>query len=41
MGDIRVQNGIMTIAGKFKPGDPAPTGYLEWHEWAEVQHRDG
>ena len=26
---------------KYKPGDPPPTGYLEWHEWAEVQRKAG
>jgi len=25
----------------FKPGDPAPSDYLGWHEWAEVQHKAG
>ena len=25
----------------YKPGDPAPDGYLAWHEWAEVQHKAG
>jgi len=25
----------------YKPGDPAPEGYLQWHEWAEVQHKAG
>ena len=25
----------------FKVGDPAPSGYLEWHEWANVQHKGG
>jgi len=25
----------------YKPGDQAPEGYLEWHEWAEVQHKAG
>ena len=25
----------------FKPGDPRPEGYLEWHEWARVQHKAG
>ena len=25
----------------FKPGDPAPSGYNEWHEWAEVQCKAG
>ncbi len=28
---------IVTYAGDYKPGDPPPEGYLEWHEWAEVQ----
>lgn len=26
---------------EFKPGDQAPEGYLQWHEWAEVQHKAG
>lgn len=26
---------------KFKPGDPAPEGYLAWHEWARVQCEAG
>lgn len=25
----------------FKPGDPPPEGYCEWHEWAEVQSKAG
>lgn len=25
----------------YKPGDPAPEGYLQWHEWAEAQHKAG
>ena len=25
----------------YKPGDLPPTGYLEWHEWAEVQRKAG
>ena len=25
----------------FNPGDQAPEGYLDWHEWAEVQHKAG
>jgi len=25
----------------YKPGDPAPEGYCEWHAWAEVQHKAG
>lgn len=23
----------------FKPGDPEPSGYLDWHEWARVQDK--
>lgn len=26
---------------RYRPGDQAPQGYLEWHEWAEVQHKAG
>jgi len=25
----------------YKPGDSEPTGYLQWHEWAEVQWKSG
>ena len=25
----------------YKPGDPAPKGYLQWNEWAEVQWSAG
>jgi hypothetical protein len=25
----------------YKGGDPAPSGYLEWHEWARTQLRAG
>lgn len=25
----------------FKPGDLPPEGYLQWHEWAEVQRKAG
>lgn len=34
---------IMHVAGDYKPGDPPPPrhAYLDWHEWAEVQHRAG
>lgn len=24
-----------------KAGDQAPDGYLQWHEWARVQHKAG
>jgi len=29
------------IQPDFKPSDPAPGGYLEWHEWAGVQWEAG
>lgn len=25
----------------FKPGDPAPKGYVQWHEWADAQYEGG
>jgi hypothetical protein len=25
----------------YKPGDLPPRGYLQWHEWAEVQRKAG
>ena len=28
-------------AGHYQPGDPAPAGYLQWHEWAAVQEKAG
>ncbi len=28
---------FLTVAGDYQPGDPAPAGYLDWHEWAQVQ----
>lgn len=32
---------IVCIAGTFKVGDPRPSGYLDFFEWARVQHRGG
>lgn len=29
------------IEPTFKLGDPAPTGYMEWHAWARVQLKAG
>ena len=26
---------------QYKPGDPRPEGYMQWHEWARIQHRAG
>lgn len=41
MPSKRVCGAIMHISGEFKAGDPAPSGYLDWHEWAQVQHKAG
>ena len=29
------------VESHFKAGDPAPSGYMEWHAWANAQHRAG
>jgi len=31
----------LSHSGEYKPGDPPPTGYNDWHEWAAVQHKAG
>lgn len=31
----------MLIGADYKPGEPAPEGYLAWHEWADAQWRAG
>lgn len=31
----------LLVGKKWKAGDPPPSGYLDWHEWAGVQHRAG
>lgn len=41
MPDVRIPGGILTVAGDYQPGDQAPAGYLDWHEWADVQHKAG
>lgn len=38
---VQINGGTLCVSREFKPGDPAPEGYLEWHEWAEVQHEAG
>lgn len=38
---IPIRGGVVCIVPDYKPGDPPPTCYLEWHEWARVQHRAG
>lgn len=32
---------FLTVPRTFNPGDPPPTGYVAWHEWARVQHKSG
>jgi hypothetical protein len=36
-------NGLvcLLIEPDFKPGDPPPSGYNNWHAWARVQDRAG
>lgn len=34
-------NWHIDITPKFKAGDPEPTSYLDWHEWARVQAAAG
>ncbi len=31
----------LNVRPEFKPGDLPPEGYLDWHEWAEVQRKAG
>lgn len=31
----------LELVGDYKSGDPAPSGYSDWFEWAKVQHRGG
>ena len=38
---IRKKGGIVCVARTFKPGDPAPKGYLDHFEWHEVQQKAG
>lgn len=32
---------VLSFTGTYKPGDPPPTGYNDWHAWAEVQGKAG
>jgi hypothetical protein len=41
MADVRIASFVVTMSPGYKPGDPAPAGYLDWHAWAEVQHKAG
>ncbi len=31
----------LLVEKSYKAGDPAPSGYLDWHQWAKVQHNAG
>ena len=33
--------GFLSVGDDYKPGDQPPTGYGDWHEWAEVQDKAG
>lgn len=33
--------GHIDMVGDYKPGDPRPEGYMDWHEWARVQTKAG
>lgn len=35
------QVGTVALVATFQPGDFAPSGYCDWHEWAKVQMRAG
>lgn len=37
----RMVSCCLDVSGTYKPGDQAPTGYNDWHEWASVQHKAG
>jgi hypothetical protein len=41
MADVRIGGFVVTMSPDFKPGDPEPVGYLDWHAWAEAQHKAG
>lgn len=37
----QIDGALLLEQDDYKPGDPAPEGYLERHEWAKVQHKAG
>lgn len=37
----RIRGAVILAQDDYKPGGPAPEGYLAWHEWAAVQHKAG
>ena len=38
---MKQRPGIVCIRGEHKPGDQPPTGYADWIDWADVQHKAG
>lgn len=38
---IRSKNCWVKVSGGYKPGDPPPICYADWHEWALVQAKAG
>lgn len=32
---------VLSVGMGHKPGDPPPSGYGDWHEWAAVQTKAG
>lgn len=38
-----MKDGIVCLmtSGPYKPGDPPPSGYMQWQEWARVQIKAG
>ena len=38
---INGQQCHVDYAGDYKPGDPPPSGFLDWYDWAEAQHKAG
>lgn len=41
MTDVQIGEFLVTFSGDYKAGDPEPEGYLNWHAWAEAQHKAG
>ncbi len=41
MSTQKLPGAIITFGHDWKAGDQPPEGYLDWHEWAEVQHKAG
>ena len=32
---------FLCMSEPYKPGDPRPDGYIQWHDWARVQFTAG